>query len=201
MRKVGIPLSLEGAHAHVEQAHEPSIRGDEILFVQVTHGWPLVELFAPPEKPSGLAAIDQVNEEPVDMIRDRVPGRLGLEPGTDVAVKPGEPTQFLREVERGADPAFAEGGERRSTPSSGSSEQLVELLGQASHRRQTREIVRARRLRRIVDEEHDPTLRVPLQGGREECLSNHLNVFFVSGNEDRHARSTGHPVEPEQLIV
>jgi hypothetical protein len=63
------------------------------------------------------------------MIRDRMLGRLGPEPGTDVTVKPRQPTQFVPEVERGVCLAVTKGGERRGTPSSGFSKQFFDLLG------------------------------------------------------------------------
>src|SRR5436190_1988567 len=104
------------------------------------------------------------------MVCDRVPDRLGPEPGADVAVKPGQSTQFLLEVERGTGPTFTEGGEGHGTPASGFSEQPVELLGQAPQGRQTCEIVRARGLRWGDDEEKDET-REEMRPRRDSTLT------------------------------
>ena len=107
----------------------------------------------------------------------------------------------MREISRAARLAFTEGSECLGTPLSGLSEQVFDLLGQAPHGRHAREIVGVRWPRRIVDEQHDPTVRVRLQGRRKQRLSDDRRLFHVRGDEDRHPGSVRDPVESAQILV
>ena len=159
------------------------------------------QLVAVHEALSRLGPVDQLDEELVDMVHDRMLGRPGLKPGPDVAIQPSQPAQLAREVDPASGPTFTEGGEGRGTPRAGFSEQVLDLPGQAPHRRETREFVRVRRPRRIVDEEHDPTLRVRLERRREQRLSDDRHLLLVRGDEDRQPGSVARPIESEQILV
>jgi hypothetical protein len=203
VRQVHVALALEDADVDGEQARQPAM-----VLLQLRRG----RAGRPPggREGSGPApagrrggGVGQLHEQASGVVVHDLPPLLLLEPGRGLLVEELDPTPLRRQSLGGGATGRrhpgAEGLRLLRERLGRAAQQLVDLRGQAPHRRERGHVLGRVRGGRVVHEQHHPAVRVLLQSGRQKGLPDHREVLAVRRDQDGQQPRIG--VRPEQLLL
>ena len=153
------------------------------------------------EVPRGWDPKRDLHEKCVGMVAEGITRPLFFEPGGRVTIELSQPRHLLVRIERAAGAALEKGSQGIFEVFSRLPQRLLDLRRQPARRRQEGDIRCLTGMGRIVDEQHDASPRIVLQGSRQQRPTHHKGIFLVGRHEDGHGGRTRPVKEAIELVV
>jgi len=153
------------------------------------------------EAPLGWDPKRDLHEKRVSMVGGGITRHLLFEPAGRVTVKLSQPLHLLAGIERATGATLEKGSEGIFEVLAWLSQKLLDLRREPARGRQEADIGCLTWMRRIVNEQHDASPRVVLQGSRQKRPADHKGIFLVGRHEDGHGGRTRPLKEAIELIL